>query len=236
MRWLIAGFVAINVVVLVWQLLTRSDIDIDVQEPAARNISEVADAPRLELLGELNTSTLSTMRQTSQNQVGERASQASILCTLVGPFNRLLRAEYFLERLTALELEAQVQELEVPGEPGYWVYLPSQGSRKQAFNILRELQAKGIDSYVIPGGELENGVSFGMFSQKDLADKRLVAMKKEGYEAELKEVIRSFQEVWVVLQPGQAGQLSQEAWQQMMLEEEDELERRQNYCPLVDSE
>lgn len=238
MRWLIGGFVTVNLLVLVLQLLLlllRPDVDADVGSRSSSIPPLDASAPKIKLLSELDAATLSALRVSPTDQPVSASSPENALCTLIGPFSKLLRAEYFMERLTALELKADVRELEVPGEPSYWVYMPSLGSRKEAFNLLRELQAKGVDSYVIPGGELENGISFGMFSQRKLADQRLAAMRKDGYQAELKEVMRSYQEVWVVLEPGQAGQLSPETWQAMLLEEADEIDRRQNYCPPVAS-
>jgi hypothetical protein len=235
MRWLIGGFVTVNLLVLVLQLLLRPDVDAVASSRPSSTPALDASVPKIKLLSELDSSTLSALRVSAATQSDSAGSPENSLCTLIGPFSKLLRAEYFMERLTALELKADVRELEVPGEPSYWVYLPSLGSRKEAFGLLRELQAKSVDSYVIPGGELENGISFGMFSQKKLAEQRLAAMRKDGYQAELKEVMRSYQEVWVVLEPGQAGQLSPETWQAMLLEEDDEIDRRQNYCPPVAS-
>ncbi|MCW8196843.1 hypothetical protein F6455_18790 [Proteobacteria bacterium 005FR1] len=160
---------------------------------------------------------------------------APLLCTLVGPFSELLKAEYFQERLAALDVLASVQELEVPGEVSYWIYLPPRESRKQAFNEFRELQAKGIDSYVIPKGELANGISFGMFSQPNLAKSRLEDMRSRGYAAELKEVTRTYKEIWAVAAAAEAAKLAPESWLQVMASE-DNLERRQNFCPAVASE
>lgn len=235
MRWIVGSLVAINIVVLIWQLLTQQP---EASPPPPQTRQFQSEAPPVKLLSELEEETLQAMmanRQRVKLNPEPAAEVKTPLCTLVGPFEKLLRAEYFVERLQALDVKAEIQEVEVPGEVGYWVYLPSLGSRKEAFDRLRELQSKGIDSYVIPRGDLENGISFGMFSQQALADRRLADMRKQGYPAELQEVKRSYKETWVILQPGQSQRLDPESWQSVLAEEAG-LERRQNYCPAVASD
>ena len=235
MRWIVASLVVINIVVLAWQLLARDPAPVVPPSPSRQSLN---DAPPIKLLSEVEEEALQAMmakRERLKLRESQAEAQVQPLCTLVGPFEKLLRAEYFVERLQALDVKSVVQEVEIPGEVGYWVYLPAQSSQKEAFTKLRELQSKGIDSYVIPRGELENGISFGMFSQQALATQRLAAMREQGYQAELTEVERSYRETWVILQPGQSQQLDAESWQSV-LAEENGLERRQNYCPAVASQ
>lgn len=235
MRWIVGSLVAINIVVFIWQLMVR-DPDGASSAPVAASNQGFNGAQPIKLLGELEEETLQAMMVDKDRITLDAPSEESSdpLCTLVGPFEKLLRAEYFVERLEALDVVGEVQEVEIPGEVGYWVYLPALGSQREAFNKLRELQSKGIDSYVIPKGELENGISFGMFSRENLANRRLADMKEQGYAAELKEIERSYKEVWVILQPGQSQLLDQESWQSVLASESN-LERRQNYCPAVAS-
>lgn len=233
MRWIVTSLIVINIVAFVWQLLTREEAPSTAQVAAVNN----SQAPKLQLLSELDAAERQALQAqpANQRQASNRAAEAEPLCTLIGPFPALLRAEYFIERLAALDVKGVVQEMEIPGEVGYWVFLPSQDTRKQAFATLRELQAKGIDSYVIPKGELENGISFGMFSQAELAEQRLKDMRNQGYPAELKEITRTYRETWVVIQPGVAKQLDEPSWQRLLSSEE-ALDRRQNFCPTVASE
>ncbi len=240
MRWIVGSLVAINIVVLVWQLMIRDPDQPSSQpnQPSNSSRQEPNGEQAIKLLGELEEQTLQAMltdRERIRLDAPEAEAFSKPLCTLVGPFEKILRAEYFVERLEALDVESAVQEVEIPGDIGYWVYLPSLDSRKEAFNKLRELQSKGIDSYVIPRGDLENGISFGMFSQENLADQRLADMREQGYQAELREVERSYKEIWVILQPGQGRLLDPESWQSVLASESN-LQRRQNYCPAVASQ
>lgn len=156
------------------------------------------------------------------------------LCTLLGPFDEVLKAEYVVEGLAALGVLGALEKLEIPGEPGYWVFLPPLPSRKEALRKLHELQAKGVDSYVIPKGDIVNGISFGMYSRSGSAEVRLAEVKKFGYEAEIKEVPRSYEELWVVVQPTESIKLDTESWQNFLFERKN-VERRENYCPGVAS-
>lgn len=230
MRWIVISLVVINVLVLIWQLATLEPKPVAAATPNSR----IADAPQIKLLNEVEEEALQAMvadRERVRLTEGVSTDEPeSPLCTLVGPFERILRAEYFVERLQALDVRSQVQEVEIPGGVNYWVYLPSQGSRKEAIDKLREIQSKSIDSYVIPRGDLENAISFGVFSQKTLADQRLEAVQELGYEAILSERERSTKEVWVILEPGEAQHLDQESWLSVMANENN-LQRRQNYCP-----
>ncbi|WP_299982935.1 hypothetical protein [uncultured Pseudoteredinibacter sp.] len=156
------------------------------------------------------------------------------LCTLLGPFDKLLQAEYAVEHLASLEVAAEIKNLEIPGDPGFWVYLKPLPSRKEALRKLHELQAKGIDSYVIPKGDIVNGISFGMYSRDSSAKVRQAEVAKFGYKAEIKEVVRSYEETWVVVNPSEAEKMNNEAWQGFMNKRKD-VERRENYCPGVAS-
>lgn len=239
MRWIVASLIFTNVVALLVQLamphwgLSRGEEVVAGHAPA---IPDKRAGRSLQLLAELDDAARQAMVSDKQRlrQATAVAVTSQPLCTMAGPFAELLRAEYFVERLAALDVSSSIEDVEVPGDVAYWIYLPPRESRKQAFSELRELQAKGIDSYVIPKGELANGISFGMFSRADLASNRLKDMRSQGYAAELKEITRSHKETWVVLAPGQAKRLSQETWQAMLADEEN-AERRQNFCPPVAS-
>ena len=103
MRWIVGSLVAVNIVVLIWQLLTQQP-EASPALPPARQLQ--SDAPSIKLLSELEEETLQAMMANRQRVRLSPAPAAEVeapLCTLVGPFEKLLRAEYFVERLQALE-------------------------------------------------------------------------------------------------------------------------------------
>ncbi|MGI1677149.1 MAG: hypothetical protein K6L75_00310 [Cellvibrionaceae bacterium] len=243
MRWIVGSLIFANVLVFAWYMLAGSGSPVDANMGSSRAQQGSSSSPAIQLLSEIGSQEVISGGE--EKSIGSPVQEPSVvpetdedgnpLCTLVGPFPKLLRAEYFIERLSALDVFSVVYEVEIPGDVGYWVFLPPEESRKKAYNKLRELQAKGVDSYVIPKGELENGISFGMFSRESLADQRLKDMKEQGYSAELKEITRSYKEIWILLQPGRAKLLGENTWLEMLSTDEG-IERRQNYCPAVASE
>lgn len=226
MRWIFISLVVANAGFFMWWWLPEPEVE---SEPV-RNASSFAPIGELRMLSEMDKQPIERL---ALSRDSDEAGEA--LCTLVGPFSELVVAEHVVENLQALEVSLEVRNIEVPEGSSYWVYLPPEESRKTALRKLRELQAKGIDSYVIPKGDLANGISFGVFSRKVLADRRLEAMNAQGYAAKLHEVKRSHSEVWVMLDAGESEKVSEEFWQKLS-ERQESLERRENFCLGVASE
>jgi hypothetical protein len=153
---------------------------------------------------------------------------------MVGAFAESVAAEGFVEYLQALEVGASVRELEVPDGSGFWVYLRPEISKQEALRRLYELQAKQVDSYIIPRGELANGISLGMFTRKELALQRQNELDGLGYRAEILEIERSLREIWVVMPLSEAEKLAASLWQELLTRHSG-LEKRQNLCPGVAS-
>ena len=62
------------------------------------------------------------------------------------------------------------------------VYIPPLDSRKSALRTLRELKSRGIrDVAVVPGGELRNAVSLGVYRSTANAQRRMTSLKRLGY-------------------------------------------------------
>ena len=178
MRWIVASLAFINIAAFIYfQVFSDSPEEAALQVTAALP----AGAETIRLLGEpVNPSSgvVSSPPFRSQPAKPKKNSPPPVVsvkkpkqavCTIVGAFDKLLKAEYFVERLAALGLQAEVKELVVASKPGYWLHLKPELSRKEALRRLSELQRRGIDSYVIPSGDLANGISLGMFSQQDSA-------------------------------------------------------------------
>ena len=237
MRWIFISLVVMNLIFFVWKGLLAGDAPVGAVATTLPAVDkEVAE---LQLLSELAKAQLLAQRR-GQNLLLLRSPDDSVesgepLCTIVGPFSQLIAAENMVENLVALEVRAKLQDVEVPEGSAYWVYLPPESSRKAALKRLHELQAKNIDSYVIPKGNLANGISFGMYTRKPLSEARLAAMIAEGYDAKIHEIKRSHREVWVMLQPGEVDKVAAEFWDRLA-EGEPNLQRRQNFCFALASE
>lgn len=156
-------------------------------------------------------------------------------CLLLGPHPDPQRAKVLLERLGALQIQAKYAAIEVAGEPDYWVYLRPEPTRELASAKLRELQEKKIDSFIIPLGDIANGISLGVFDKKENAEKRQQAVTELGYSAQLRENPRNYLENWVVIYPDQSALFSTELYNQLRLDN-NQLDLRKDQCSKVASQ
>lgn len=157
------------------------------------------------------------------------------LCMFVGPFETVEAAQQLVERLIAMDIDGRVADMEIPAGQGYWVHLEPLESRREALRRLSELQAQGVDSYVIPKGDLMNGISLGMFSQESLAQARAREMREAGLDAKIDVIERTYKEIWVSMPDADARNLGDQAWQRL-LESDKNVDRRQNFCLHVASQ
>lgn len=156
------------------------------------------------------------------------------LCTLVGAFPSEAAANSFVQDLAAMGVASKVKNVLVSSAVGFWLHLPPLSSRKELLLRIAELQRQGIDSYVIPDGDLENGISLGMFSE----EKRAVTLKNNieqlGYQPKIAEVPREKRELWILLLPKESTKISDERWL-TLLSAKELLQKQQNLCSDVAS-
>lgn len=184
----------------------------------------------LQLLSELDENNNLTKKIDEQASVKPDGDLAGgDLCTMLGPYDQLLQAEYAVERLTALGVSAHIRPIEIQEGESFWVYLKPEMSDKEAVRRLYELQKKNIESHVITKGELTNGISFGRFADYAEAEIKLNEIKNQGYDAAIKHLPKTIQETWVVLDSGFAEKVDESVWVDL-LSKQSNLEKRQNYC------
>lgn len=249
MRWIVSSLVLLNIGIFVYYQLIAENGAVDSSASVSALSAQPAGVATVTLLSEKPSVPISSVKVTpsvaSKPESSSGSRQISTpslpavavqqpLCTLVGAFEKLLKAEYFVERLQSLGLQASVKNVVVDSDPGYWLHLPPEKSRKDALRRLSELQRRGIDSYVIPSGNLANGISLGMFSGRAGAESMQQRIQQQGYKPEIVEVPREQKEIWVFLPEGEAAKLSDERWAELLSSEE-YLQKRQNVCSDVAS-
>ncbi|MBY6191737.1 hypothetical protein KUV22_14985 [Microbulbifer agarilyticus] len=236
MRWIFFLLVVANLGLFGWFMTAE-------RTPAKTVVVSQADrgADTISLVSELDPEDLAARAPAAAAQppvppVAEADTVADPLCTMVGPFDEAYQGEDVVRRLQALQVEADLRDIEMQGQMRYWVYLAPLNSSKDAFRKLRELQAAGVDSYVIPKGSLENGISFGIFSEIDRAQSLTEELRARGFDAEYREEPQTYLERWVVLSSaspavdgGSPELVGEEFWQQLQLDYPD-IGRRQNVC------
>lgn len=168
-------------------------------------------------------------RPPEEKSVSVAVEEKPTLCWMLGPFSEQISAKQVLGRLEGLDIYFRLKAVEVQGKPDYWVYIPPYLSRKLAMSALSELQIKKIDSFLISSGEFENGISLGLFSGKDRAEKLLEKRKAQELAAKMAEKPRLYTEYWLISQEGEYEKFSEKLWQKIHAGNQ-ELERRKNFC------
>jgi hypothetical protein len=104
-------------------------------------------------------------------------------------------------------------EVDVPGQPEYWVILPPFNDEKTALQKLQELQGRAIPAQIIPKGEMANAISFGLHGQQAEANQQAEALNAKGYRVQVKAVPVIRKEKWLALSERQTPKLTEELWQ-----------------------
>ena len=235
MRWIFLVLLLVNLGVFAWSWLDREDSSLRSAEPASapfvyRNLPELEILTADHLAGAERSSPSSLSRNDAPESADPAfAKQGKPLCEMVGVFDSLASAKLFSDRLVAIDIDHTVQELDVSGGDRHWVYLEAGESKTEVMERLAGLQAQGIDSYYIPRGELANTISLGVFSREQLALARVMAMEAKGLAPKIRVKPQTYREIWVMLSPGEHKKMSDLTWSRV-LEGNNSLERRQNFC------
>lgn len=205
MRWVFYSLVVVNLVYLGWQLALGSWYENGHYQGARFEGSVVSE----QLRGEpISGPKLRLLREAPQPRRGVAVGSAERhpgACPVVGPWSAADDAERARIQLAAAGLEGNVQTVQVEKDRLSWVYLPAYKNREQALAMLSELQALGIDSFIIKSGADANAISLGYFSSPESAEGLRVKMRNAGYPAFVRETSRSVTEYWLYL-PSQAAE------------------------------
>ena len=206
--------------------MQRGLLQVENGVPVANSFGEEPKRPSLVLLSEY--------QQASEAPPDKRVVSSRSLCTLIGSFSTRDKAASFIRKLAVVGVDAKVKNLLVSSTVGFWLHLPPQPSRKEVLRRLSELQRQGIDSYIIPDGDLANGISLGMFSDQKRADTLKKRIGSLGYKPEILSVPREKRELWVFLSHSESVKISAERWLEL-LSGKDLLQKQQNLCSDVAS-
>lgn len=188
MRWIFFTLVVGNLLLLVvfWQKQNQ---------PAANvAVAELQSKGRTLLLVSEAGDSLKPVRKKPAAQKNHEQ-----LCYVAGPYADEIDARHLLARVDAVGLTGSIKTLEVttdtPAE--YWVHVPPRSGREEALRVLKELQKRNFDSYIITQGELAEGVSLGLFRKKDSALSLQKEVSAAGIPVAIKVVNESSREFWV---------------------------------------
>lgn len=197
MRWLFFILLGSNMLYFGWVSYLRPDAKLPVSRAGFQQGTEEATAP-LQLLSEVE----SNKTAVAEVKTVDPAGQSDRI--LLGGFVDIQSIEALKQRMLSYGIAGQVARIQVEAGKEYWVYLSPLSSRAATLRLLRELQARKLDGFMISQGELANGISLGIFPQEVSARAVMDRVRSAGYEAQLKEISRNQDAYWYEIEP--AGQ------------------------------
>lgn len=190
MRWVFIGVVALNILYFGWHLVGNEPSPL---APSASSASGPSFPTSLQLLAERPGGT--------PRQAPPMASSSAIPagCPAIGPLVSDADAASLVGALKSGKVAAKVVSLQSVATPVYWVFIPPYPTKSLALRQLRELHARGVDSFVVSDSADANAISLGTFSNRDSARGVQSRMRAAGYPVEIREQTRDVAQTWVVL-------------------------------------
>jgi hypothetical protein len=184
MRWFFVLLVLANIFFGLWQLQARS------HSPIYQGGVSAALVPTLVMVGEADRYSVEPRELEVPLQQESRPDLVESSCWFVSGFDEKKAADEAVAAIQSAQFEAHVETLEVDDRSDYWVHVGPFVSRDRALAVLLDLRGKNIDSFLIGDGELKNGISLGLFSQKSSAERLAKRHKAIGYPLRVFEVKR----------------------------------------------
>lgn len=205
MKKLVVVLLLANITYFLWQIRSADTVEQIVSAPATASLTLLSETrssvPTEEAINQVSPIPSPEAALTSENIVKE-------CITLIG-FIDQTSSEKAIEFLSEQNIPAKAHMSETQIDGDYLVYLPPFDSKESAIKKLRELQAQQIDSFIIGDGERTNGISLGVFSKEESAQKMQSFLKSKGYEPALGRSTKASQEYSLRL-PEQADALMTE--------------------------
>jgi hypothetical protein len=168
MKWLLLLLVAINVILFVVQAKEKDNSGL------VGYFQKVPGAKEIKLL----------------NAEPENTQER---CVVIGAISESETLEVVADFLTRSGIKYEQIEKEIILAPSYWVYIVDIAGEA----LIKSLNEKAIDSYLISAGELKGKLSVGLFANIDLAQNKINSLKKLGIKADLVEKKKAKKTQWV---------------------------------------
>ena len=210
MKILFMFFALLNVAFFTWQ----ADI-FNLRAPASQTKKMQVDesVPQLALLGEITKDKSSEpdlkseTRPESKPEVqvakanprpSSNSSTGKPICYALGPFDGLPQAKNISEKLQDLGAFTLERPVATETPMGYWVYLPSYKSWKDAKDKVIKLEKKGLkDMFIVGRGAMKNAVSLGLYKNEEGAEERVKQLKKIGETPKIQTQYKQLDQYWI---------------------------------------
>lgn len=228
MRGIVWGLLFVNLVFAAWILYDLS------REPVVAPVPASLELPAtLQLISEVDSSQL--VSRGVAPDVASTPAEAGV-CVELGPYLSAQAAQDFADTLSGYDFTPlEYSEIEVVN---YRAYIAPLDSRSEAEEVLGRLRSTierlqlRTDGFLIGSGELENGISLGLFGDRSNALALERALDAQGFAVSVREEPRMRQEFWLVSSRFEAFADFQAWWSQIDQPQSD-IEAREKLCETI---
>lgn len=182
MKWIIYLLLIFNIGFAAWHFR-----GLDMREDGSADTLSIHNENDLILLSEFR-----------QKQKSDTEVDGAKLCYSLGPFIEKSDSDKAMVTLKELGIETQQIKLRDTSRTGYWVILPANESRQAANkDIARLKELKVEDYFLVATGTHENAISLGVYSQKNLARRRVDEMIRLGFVPRMESVALPRKVYWL---------------------------------------
>ncbi|WP_455221706.1 SPOR domain-containing protein [Kaarinaea lacus] len=205
MKVLFMFFALLNAAFYVWQ----ADL-FSLRTPSSSSAHLKIDPsiPQLTLLKEVNNKDKTTVKpakpkpETRVAKISPRSSgnksSGKPICYALGPFDGLPQAKNISEKLQSLGAFTSERSETTESPMGFWVYLESSKSWKDAKEKVIALEKQGIkDMFIVGRGAMKNAVSLGLYKNEDGAEDRIKQLKKMGEKPKIQTQYKQIDQYWI---------------------------------------
>ncbi|WP_455197681.1 hypothetical protein [Kaarinaea lacus] len=206
MKVLFMFFALLNAAFYVWQ----ADI-FSLRAPSAKSSQLQIDPniPQLTLLREINKDKASNTEKTAKPKPETRVAKINTnpsgsksagkpICYALGPFDGLPQAKNISEKLQNLGAFTSERSSTAESPMGFWVYLESSKSWKDAKEKVIALEKEGVkDMFIVGRGAMKNAVSLGLYKNEEGAEDRIKQIKKLGEKPKIQTQYKQVDQYWI---------------------------------------
>lgn len=186
MKWIILTLLLLNLGLGGYQYWQTTQPEVQDATPSAARLNNLA----------IDQSTRDELAELERTVVAEPAVEP-LQCVRISGVAAEDQADIIRSRLQALEVTTEMSVREEILRSDYWVVVGPFDTDQQGRDRLAQLQADGIESFLINQGRLAGGISLGLFSSDSNARTRASELAGQDIEARVERVDRT-RDTWVL--------------------------------------
>lgn len=186
MKWIILTLLLLNLGLGGYQYWQTTQPEVQDETPSAARLNNLA----------IDQSTRDELAELERTVVAEPAVEP-LQCVRISGVAAEDQADIIRSRLQALEVTTEMSVREEILRSDYWVVVGPFDTDQQGRDRLAQLQADGIESFLINQGRLAGGISLGLFSSDSNARTRASELTGQDIEARVERVDRT-RDTWVL--------------------------------------